>query len=128
MKLALAIYSFWALIPSLTYGVLTFPERKILEKRLNDKGFEHLHERTQLLDNLANKTETSLDVYNQVGHALREYEEYLKLSSFTQRLVIATMISMRSKQDELLATLLQDSPEALAELAQKGLYKAQAQK
>ena len=95
--------------------ILKMPDATTLQKRLNEAGFEHFVEKTDIVKNLADRDLYPLGVAVSVETALYDYSEYLKQP------MMARMMQMRKPQ--LLEVLLKDHPAALQELADEGVYK-----
>ena len=94
--------------------ILKMPDATTLQKRLNEAGFEHFVEKTNIVKNLADEELYALGVAGEVETALYDYNENL------QQPMIARMMQMRKPQ--LLEVLLADYPAALQKLADKGVY------
>ena len=98
---------------SLQAVLITLPEAKVLTARLQQAGFDHFIEKTDIVKNLAGQQKEALGVSMAVELALYDYNQYLKNP------MMATMMQMRKPQ--LIGTLLQDSPDAVKELKDQGL-------
>src|SRR5258708_2297138 len=90
------------------------PTKEILAKRLCDKDFNHFLEQTKIADQLGGSKLHPLGVCVTVETALYDYSEYVKNP------MVAKIMKMRKNQ--LIATLLEDSPEALVILEKDGAY------
>lgn len=98
---------------SLQAVLITLPEATVLTARLQQAGFDHFIEKTNIVKNLAGQQKEALGVSTAVELALYDYNQYLKNP------VMATMMQMRKPQ--LIEALLQDSPDAIKELKDLGV-------
>lgn len=100
--------------------IIKMPNVAILQKRLNEEGFQHFVENTRIIELLADQEKKALGVVMIVDCALYGYDKNLG------QLVISETVSMR--RSHLLEVVLQDHPDALQELADKGLYQNRNEK
>ncbi|MEX0940302.1 MAG: hypothetical protein WDZ41_03005 [Candidatus Babeliales bacterium] len=84
------------------------PSAEILTKRFEGKGFDHFIEKTNIVEELADKTFESVGVALKIELALHDYNENL------QQPMMSIMMQMR--KPEIFEIVLKDSPEAIEEL------------
>ncbi len=99
--------------PYYSETVLTMPSKEILHERLCRAGFDHFDEKTKLSSYLGSQEKVPLGVVVALDLALYDYAQYIP--------EVAGLMQMR--RDELIGTLLKDTPEALKELTEAGVYK-----
>ena len=124
MKLkTMAIFSLLS-ISSITVATkVKMPSAKILTSRLSKIGMDHFIEKTNLVSNLANRELESIGVAVAVETSLYDYNENLG-QGLPAHMARMMQVQMQLNKPILLRSLLEDYPEALTDLQQQGLYKA----
>lgn len=121
MKKVLLVFGILMSFAHSSYAVLvTLPNKQTLTQRLASIGLDHFIEKTKIVSQLAGQEKEALGVAIAVECALYDYNEYLTQSMpDKQSRMMATLMNMRKPQ--IIEAILQDSPDALAELKQHKL-------
>lgn len=93
------------------------PSKEILETRLRENGFNYFMEKTDIVETLAGTEKVALGVNMEVELAYYHFEEYMRKGNAPK----SGIITMRMRQSQLIKCLLQEFPEAIAELESMGL-------
>ncbi len=102
---------------SFAMETVKMPKAEILKKRLCKIGMDHFIEKTNIVDQLADKEKAPLGVAMSIEQAFADYCDYLGGPQNP-----ACITSQMSKP-MIYRALLEDYPDALAELEKNGLYK-----
>lgn len=92
---------------------ITLPEADILKCRLTEAGFEHFVEKTALVEAMAGKQWKVSTMVEAIQAELRMYCRFNGMMA----------ILAARKKSLLIEAFLKDSPEALKELEEAGLFK-----
>lgn len=95
-------------------ALITLPARDVLIKRLNKLGLAHFVERTNILDQLADKEKEPFGVWYAVKLALSDYTQLVKGNPVVGLVACA-------KREDMIKAILKDSPQAIDELKRDGL-------
>ena len=94
---------------------IKLPSAEILQERLNDMGLEYFREKTELHQQLGNKTLHPMGVAVAVELALADMSKIVKMPMMDELLQMC--------KSEIIETILKDDPEAIAELKKTGILK-----
>lgn len=99
----------------LSFAVLVkMPNGEIINKRLNEIGFEHFADNTGIADELADKELQANQIVTILKNSFHEYAKHMPRPELT-------VAQMEIDKPYILEALLQNSPEALQELEKQGL-------
>lgn len=92
---------------------VTLPSAQVLQKRLGDLGLQHFLEKSKLDTRLGGQEKYPMGVAVDVELALYDYAQYLG-NPMTSRI-------LQMRKSEIIEAILQDYPEAITDLQNKGL-------
>ena len=101
--------------------LVTLPSKEILEKRFNEMGLTYFVEKSKIVNKAAGEEKEALGVAMLVELSIHDYIEYLK-KGMPAPMVNISAAQMQMSKPHIFEILLKDSPEALKELQDAGLY------
>lgn len=94
---------------------IQLPSEQILKNRLHEMHLQNFVTKTNINTTLGNQNRTPVDVVMDVELALYDYDQHNQNQGLTAQMEI--------RKPEIIKTILQDHPQALEYLKQKGLLK-----
>lgn len=114
----LSLCMFLSIASSIIGGVtIHFPDQAVLQKQLDAQQFNDLEGlKVNLSQQLSNKQMTPISFMFAVEFAFYDYIQHMKENKFSAKQLAAQMALLEQKKGNLFAALLQDFPDALAEV------------
>ena len=113
-----------AFAPSLSFAVLVkMPKAGILNSRLNEAGLIDFAKETQIAQDLGNKELEALGVAMKIATASADYAQKVQKNT-PQPYANILLTQFKMMHNDIYKVILQDSPEALKELADAKLYQS----